>query len=79
MTPWLAIESAPPGSYYVAANTDTPTMAQIAEAASRARGLGRRVAPEPEQATRDRLGLLTDSLLLDQQIDSSHARRELGW
>jgi len=75
----LAIESAPPGSYYVAANTDTPTMAQIAEAASRARGLGGRIAPEPEQATRDRLGLLTDSLLLDQQIDSSHARRELGW
>ena len=43
------------------------------------RAVGGRISPEAEQATRDRLGPLADALLLDQQTDNSHARRELGW
>ncbi len=74
----LALETAPPGSYYLAANADAPTMATVAARASRLRGLDGRAVPEPAEDTRSRLGPLTDPLLLDQQIDASHAH-ELGW
>lgn len=75
----LAIESAAPGSYYLAANADAPPMAEIAVAASRLRGLHGHVAGEAEQASRNRLGPLADALLLDARVDSARARHELGW
>jgi nucleoside-diphosphate-sugar epimerase len=75
----LAIESAAPGSYYLAANADAPAMAEIAAAASRLRGLDGRAVGEDRQASRRRLGPLADALLLDARVDSARARHELGW
>ncbi len=74
----LALETAPAGSYYLAANSHAPTMREVAAAASTGQGLEGRIAPEATAATHDRLGPLADALLLDQQVDSAHARA-LGW
>ena len=74
----LALEKAPAGSYYLGANADPPLMSEVAAAASRLRGLDGRIIPEPDDATRDRLGFVTDPLLLDQRVDITHAT-ELGW
>jgi nucleoside-diphosphate-sugar epimerase len=74
----LALDSAPAGSYYLGANDVSPTMSEVAEAAGHGQGLDGRTAADDPAATRARLGPLTDALLLDQQIDNSHAR-ELGW
>lgn len=74
----LALTSAPAGSYDLAANGTSPTMAEVAAASSRGQGLHGRAAPEAPDATRDRLGPLADALLLDQQVDSAFARG-LGW
>ena len=74
----LALTRAPAGSYYVVANDVSPTLAEIAEVASRVRGLGGATLGEDERATRDRLGPLADALLLDQQVDPARALA-LGW
>jgi len=74
----IALHNAPPGSYYLGANAERPTMAEIATAASQARGLGGRTVPEPETASRERLGPLLDALMLNAQIDCTRAR-QLGW
>ncbi len=74
----LAMAQAPAGSYYLGAAAEAPTVQEIAEVASRVRGLEGRTAPEPEDATRARLGPLAAALLLDQQVDASRAR-SLGW
>ena len=74
----LALESAPGGSYYLAATVDPPLISEVAAAASRLRGLDGRIVAEPESSTRDRLGPIADPLLLDQRVDISHAA-ELGW
>ncbi len=74
----LALTAAPAGSYYLAANGASPTMREVAVAASRGQGLDGRVAPEEPGATRDRFGPLADALLLDQQVDDALARG-LGW
>ncbi|GDY57472.1 hypothetical protein SVIO_080950 [Streptomyces violaceusniger] len=46
---------------------------------SRSVGLAGRVEPEPVVQTLDRLGLLGEALLLDQQASGDRARRVLGW
>jgi nucleoside-diphosphate-sugar epimerase len=74
----LALTTAPPGSYYLGANEHSPTMRDIAVAASHGQGLDGRVHQESEADTRARLGPLTDALMLDQRIDTSHAHA-LGW
>ena len=74
----LALERAPAGSYFLIANPDAPRISEIAQAASRGRGLDGRVTPEPETDTRARLGPLTDAILLDEEVDCTHAM-QLGW
>jgi nucleoside-diphosphate-sugar epimerase len=69
----LVLESAQPGGYYLGVNGHNPTAREIAEAVSA------RVAPEPAEASRQRLGTaFADALLLDQQASGVKARA-LGW
>ncbi|MFK3983931.1 NAD-dependent epimerase/dehydratase family protein [Micromonospora sp. NPDC050397] len=74
-----ALVRAAPGSYYIAASGQNPTMREIATAASRTLGLGGRIAPEPPEATRRRLGPLESAFRMDQQASGEKARRDLGW
>lgn len=74
-----ALESAPAGSYFIGASGVNPTVREITEAVSRAIGLSGRVAPEPVVQTLERLGLLGEALLLDQQASGDAARQILGW
>jgi len=75
----LALEKAPAGSYFLGASGANPTVREISEAVSRSLGLSGRVEPEPVVQTLDRLGLLGEALLLDQQATGDTARRVLGW
>ncbi|WP_097868722.1 NAD-dependent epimerase/dehydratase family protein [Streptomyces sp. rh34] len=75
----LALEKAPAGSYFLGADGVNPTVREITEAVSRSVGLAGRVEPEPVVRTLDRLGLLGEALLLDQQVSGDAARRVLGW
>jgi nucleoside-diphosphate-sugar epimerase len=74
----LALTKAPAGSYYLGANRDSPTMTEIADAVSVARGLDGRITPEPLEQSRQRLGPFADALLIDAQIDCQRAHN-LGW
>ncbi|WP_329103174.1 NAD-dependent epimerase/dehydratase family protein [Micromonospora sp. NBC_01699] len=74
-----AVQRAKPGSYYLAVNGVNPTMREIATAASRTLGLNGRIAPEPPEETRRRLGPLAEAFGLDQQATGDLARAELGW
>ncbi len=75
----LALEKAPAGSYFLGASGINPTVREISEAVSRSLGLSGRVEPEPVVQTLDRLGLLGEALLLDQEATGDTARRVLGW
>jgi nucleoside-diphosphate-sugar epimerase len=74
-----ALTRAAAGSYYHGVSGQNPTVRELAEAASRAAGLGGRVAPEAVEASRARLGLLEGAFALDQQATGTRARTELGW
>ena len=74
----LALTGAAPGAYYLGANGESPSMRELAAAASTALGLAGHVQAEAEDATRGRLGPLTDALLLDQQVNNQHVQ-SLGW
>lgn len=74
----LALSSADSGSTFLLTQDNPPTMREVAEAASHARGLGGRVVAEGAEQSRGRLGYLADPLLLDQTFDTS-AARALGW
>lgn len=75
----LALEKAPAGSYFLGASGVNPTVREITEAVSHSVGLAGRVEAEPVVQTLDRLGLLGEALLLDQQASGETARRSLGW
>ncbi|MFE9127310.1 NAD-dependent epimerase/dehydratase family protein [Streptomyces sp. NPDC007148] len=75
----LALEKAPAGSYFLGAGGENPTVREITEAVSRSLGLGGRVESEPVVQTLDRLGMLGEALLLDQQASGDTARRGLNW
>jgi nucleoside-diphosphate-sugar epimerase len=75
----LALEKAPAGSYFIGAGGANPTVREITEAVSRSVGLAGRVEPEPVVQTLDRLGLLGEALLIDQQASGDTARCVLGW
>ena len=74
----LALSEAAPGSYYLGTSGENPSVRDVAVAASKTRGLGGRIEPEAPDATRERLGPISDAILLDQQVVSRHAR-SLGW
>lgn len=67
------------GSSYHGVSGESPTVRELAEAVSRAAGLGGRVGPEAVEATRARLGLFEAAFALDQQATGTKARTELGW
>jgi nucleoside-diphosphate-sugar epimerase len=75
----LAVEAAPAGTYLLAAGGENPTVRELGEAASRGQGLGGRIVAEGDAATHERLGLLGEALLLDQQASGERARTLLGW
>lgn len=68
----LALERAPAGSIYVAADGPAFPVKQLAEAA----GITELV---PVEQARQTLGPMADALVLDQRIGSTRAGRELGW
>jgi nucleoside-diphosphate-sugar epimerase len=63
----LGMRTASAGPSYLGANAHSPTMTELATAASRSRGPNGRIAAEPEADSRARLGLFlaTFTLLLD--------------
>ncbi len=75
----LALTAGPAGSYYLGANSESPTMTETMAVASRARGLEGRTAPESAERSRERLGPVADAVLLDTRVDCGHARVDLGW
>jgi nucleoside-diphosphate-sugar epimerase len=75
----LAVERAPAGSLWVAEGGETVSMADLAEAASRAGGGdGRTQSLSPEEA-RAALGWMARMLTLNLTVSSARARNELGW
>lgn len=75
----LALEKAPAGAVYNAADTTSFTVREMAEAASRGAGKGGAVQSWPLEDARTALGAFADALVLDARVDSSKARQELGW
>jgi nucleoside-diphosphate-sugar epimerase len=63
-----AVESAPPGSVYIAAGADAPTMREVASCFG-----------DPVSVTRAEFGPFADAFALDQRFTSARARSELGW
>ena len=75
----LAIEKAPTGSVYNVANEKSIKVKEVAEQIAKAYGTPGKVTAVPVEQARQRLGTFADGLALDQRIDSSKAKRELGW
>jgi nucleoside-diphosphate-sugar epimerase len=74
----LALD-APAGSVYAGVATADFTVAQIAEAVSRAAGCAGRVESVTAEQAREEMGPIADAFALDQQISSARARDQLGW
>jgi len=74
-----ALEKAPARSIYNAAENDAYRVREIAEAASFGADAGGRTESWPLEEARKTLGPYADALVLDQQISSHKAKRELGW
>ena len=74
-----AVERASAGSLYHAGDGSAYRVKEIAEAASFGANAGGRTEPWPLDEARKTLGPYADALVLDQQITSQKARRELGW
>jgi len=74
-----ALEKAAAGSLFHAAEKDSVTVRDVAQAASEGAGLPGKVAAWPLEEARKTLGPFADALVLDQQISSERARKILGW
>ena len=72
------LTAAEPGAYVFGVNGENPTVHAMTEAASHGAGLDGRVAPEPADQSAERLGVMYEPLLLDQQATGATARA-LGW
>jgi nucleoside-diphosphate-sugar epimerase len=75
----LALERAPAGSLFIAASGPAIRLREIAEAASRAAGVGGQAEAWPIEEARREMGPLADALALDQQVTGAKAARVLGW
>ncbi len=75
----LATESGLRGELFNAADRSRATVREMAEAASKAAGRGGAVRELSPAAAEKAFGALAHGLALDQHIDSSKARRRLGW
>jgi nucleoside-diphosphate-sugar epimerase len=74
----LALD-APAGSVYAGVAVSDFTVAQIAEAVSRAAGCAGRVESVTAEQAREEMGPIADAFALDQQVSSARARDQLGW
>jgi nucleoside-diphosphate-sugar epimerase len=74
----LALD-APAGSVYAGVAVSDFTVAQIAEAVSRAAGCAGRVESVTLEQAREEMGPIADAFALDQQVSSARARDQLGW
>lgn len=74
-----ALEQAPAGEVFLAAEGPPYKVRQVAEAASRAGGADGKVQAWPVEEARQVLGPLVDGLVLDQKLGSTKALRLLGW
>ncbi len=76
----LAFEHGTPGSTYIGASGDNPTVRDLGEAIAVAAGIAGGVEAQTVEETRDRLGAgFADALLLDQQARGATPRIDLGW
>jgi nucleoside-diphosphate-sugar epimerase len=75
----LALEKASPGSVYNAAHGPSYRVREVAEAASIGAGAKGKTQSWPLDEARKTLGPFADALVLDQQISSEKAKKELGW
>src|SRR6185437_12913894 len=75
----LAVDKAPAGSVFHATNDQPVKQSAVAEWVAQAAGVpGKVKSITPEQATQS-WGAYVEGLLLDQYIQSPHAKRTLGW
>ena len=75
----LALEKAPAGSLYNAAHGPSHRIGVVAEAASTTAGAKGKTQAIPVEEARKTMGPFADALVLDQQISSEKAKKELGW
>jgi nucleoside-diphosphate-sugar epimerase len=75
----LALEKAPAGSLYNAAQGPAYTVLEVAEAASAGAGAKGKTQAVPLEEARKSMGAFADAQMLDQQISGEKARKELGW
>jgi nucleoside-diphosphate-sugar epimerase len=72
-----ALNHAPAGELYVAADGPAILTSEVAEAAAKAGG--GRVEYIPADQAREQMGPIAEAHLLDQRIGSTKAGRQLGW
>jgi nucleoside-diphosphate-sugar epimerase len=75
----LALEKAPPGSLYNAAQGLAYRVVMVAEAASIGAGAKGKTQAIPLEEARKTMGAFADALVLDQQVSGEKARKEVGW
>jgi nucleoside-diphosphate-sugar epimerase len=75
----LALEKAAPGSLYNAAHGPSYRVREVAEAASIGAGAKGKTQAWPLDEARKTMGAFADALVLDQQVSSEKAKKELGW
>lgn len=75
----LALEKAPAGSLYNAAQGPSFLVREVAEAASVGAGAKGKTQAIPLDEARKTMGAFADALVLDQQVSGEKARKELGW
>jgi nucleoside-diphosphate-sugar epimerase len=75
----LALEKAPPGSLYLAAHGPSYRVREVAEAASIGAGANGKTQALPLDEARKTMHAFADALVLDQQVSSDKAKKELGW
>lgn len=75
----LAAQRGSAGSLYHATNEEHVTLREVAEQISRAIGAPEKVSAWTIEEARNTLGAFADGLILDQTVDSSKARNQLGW
>ena len=75
----LTLEKAAAGSLYHAAHGPSSRVREVAEAASTSAGAGGKTQASPLEEARKTLGAFADALVLDQQVSSEKAKKEVGW
>jgi nucleoside-diphosphate-sugar epimerase len=76
---YVAALRAAPGSLYAGVSGVNPALKDVAEAISRAEGLGGRTHSVTTGQALERMGPVAEAFALDQQFTPARARAELGW